>query len=194
MKVIALAVLLLAATTSFAKDKKKKDADPTLQETSDWLVRTLQSYGGGITPNSDWTGPQWIATLSNVTLDTSCHLSYKHIIANAQGETTASYSADIALGAVTDVQASIGNVDVWIYVTTGSVNGVVYDGNGTTPGNLKTDNHDQIEVHTTPSSQPGQPVPDSPEQMAPRIVSALNHAVDLCRETYKSPVQQKEPF
>lgn len=55
-------------------------------------------------------------------------------------------------------------------------------------------NVQKFHVENTPAGIPGGEVPQSPEEMMPRIVSALQHAVSLCQSVYKTPVQAKEPF
>jgi hypothetical protein len=51
-----------------------------------------------------------------------------------------------------------------------------------------------LEINRTPDAVPGQPMPDDPEKMARRLATALQHMVDICKETYKGPSQAPTPF
>ncbi len=51
-----------------------------------------------------------------------------------------------------------------------------------------------VSTGPAPDQTPGAEIPPSTYDMGPRIVNALQHAVSLCRGTYKTPVQAKQPF
>ena len=99
----------------------------------------------------------------------------------------------IPLGAVSDVQLlsssspGSGCADGWsIDVNTGNVAVVTLNGSPYSRAS--------ININNQPSMSAGAAVPQSPAQMVPRIQKAIQHAVDLCRGTYKAPPTAKEPF
>lgn len=161
----------------------------TMQETQQWLKQNLEDYGGGCYN-------QFFDTkISNVDIDSACNLTYtntmvprEHDLKPRRGQ------AFIPLGAVTAVElgtlsgGECGERQV-LTLRTGNLalvrdpekSGITLDWLG-------------IKIGNEPSPVPGSPMPQSVTQMAPRIQKALQHAVDLCRGTFKAPQQSKEPF
>jgi hypothetical protein len=159
------------------------NAGPTLKETTDWLKTNLEGYGGGCW-NSGGEMPSSEEKISDVSIDSSCRLSYKTSLVHSNGKAFHQQLISIPLGAVSDIQLGsvsspgTGCADNWqIVVKTGNIVG------GAT-----------IDINREPSVVAGTIVPPTPTQMAPRIQKAIQRAVDLCRGTYKAPPSAKEPF
>jgi hypothetical protein len=195
--VIVLVVAILLPLSALSGKKKRQDStdwlnaptpdgSPTLKQTSDWLAKTLQDYGG-LPPNEELTG---------VRIDNDCTFNYDQdeLISRQH------LSFSIPLGAITNVE--IGHYDTsggvpHVELQTGQVADVVrrssYQYNRKKPSEEAV-NEDSIELGKMPRRRPGGELPQTPEQIAPRVVSAFQHAVNLCQSGYKAPAQSKEPF
>ena len=170
-------------------------AGPTLKETSDWLKSTLEGYGGGCNDVQSYT------KISDVSIDSSCRLSYKETFIWSSGvpdhfkkhigDVFRTNLISIPLGAVSDVQAGIGSNsdcgDQWgIAINTGNVAAATINGS--------PNSNAGITISNRPGMSAGAAVPQSPAQMSPRIQKAIQHAVNLCRGTYQGPAPTKDPF
>jgi hypothetical protein len=164
------------------------DGSPTLKETSDWLAKTLQDYGG-----SDSGLYQMV---SGVRIDNNCTLSY-----NEDEDNGSSIHFSVPLGAITNVEADTlsedGEVGA-VTLRTGQVAAVDLrssDGNRRRPRtSALVANMAEIDILRTPHAHLGGELPQTRQQIIPRVVSALQHAVSLCRSTHQAPAQSNEPF
>lgn len=160
------------------------DGSPTLKQTSDWLAKTLEGYGGGYANGITYS-------ISGVRVDNDCSFHYTE-------KDTGDHYKDIVdvsfpLGAVTSVSSQLSQEDSVHNVTvkTGDVNLVKFS---------RPKDKDAwrefafVWVGRMPQEIAGGEARQAPEQMLPHIVSALQHAVDLCKSNYQPPAQSKEPF
>lgn len=191
---IVLTIALLLPLTAFASKKKQQTArdstetSPTLQETSDWLAKTLEAYGGK-------DDERVSNVISNAHIDDHCNFSFEqtnHSL-RASGRTYI-WQISLPLGAVTLVEPEIlrsSDAEVGVRIWTGDVNAVVQTGQ---EGRHVGATFATIDVARSPQGDIGAQVPQNPDQMVPRIVNALQHAVSLCQGTYEPPAPAKEPF
>jgi len=207
--VIVLVVAILLPLAAFA-DKKKQpppgstditdwlnaptpDGSPTLKQTSDWLAKTLQDYGG------DW---RHATVVSEVRIDNNCVFSYSEMTPKGPWENSGT-AIDISfpLGAITKVQPSDEGADFGphgIEFETGQVEAVRWLKHPQRGSSVEQRVLNQIDISLQWARRPqvglGSEVPQTRQQVIPRIVSAFQHAVSLCQSTYKAPAQSKEPF
>jgi hypothetical protein len=202
---LCIAAFPIAALSQAGGDRLNApttDGSPTLQVTSDWLSQTLQVYGG----KDDNEGAD---AFSNISIDNSCTLNFSITTSNLEG--TGDYVVDtssIRLGAVSSVQLNVNGGTPGLMIYTGQVAAVhvvnsppmnahgmkkdnIYYGE---TGNVQDVNSQFIEVMRTPQVIPGATIPPSPNQMIPRIIAALQHAVTLCAGSYTPPAQSNQPF
>lgn len=195
--VVAIAVLLpCAALAAKKKDQPQNgtdwlnaptpDGSPTLKETSDWLAKTMEAYGGD---NSNQP-----VTITGVHIDNSCNFYWTATVRDRSWNKYLDITDfSIALGAVTNLTP--GNNDDGVLIQTGQVEAVRTDTHGHYEHRSeRASNSGYFGVSRIPEAQPGGAVPQNPQQMVGRIVSALQHAVNLCQSAYKAPDQTKEPF
>jgi hypothetical protein len=204
--IFAGALMFLAFLPSIAQDRLNaptSDASPTLQATSDWLAKTVVVYGGG--GHDSAYVPESYTYFS---VDNSCTLSYVEAIADPPrvqfGHPYNYFMDSVPLGAVTKIKASGTTTTVngimvpsSISIETGNVAAVSFGNSNGAPatyGIRHYTNRATLWFGKIPPTVPGADIPASPEQMLPRIQKALQHAVDLCRGTYASAPQAKEPF
>jgi hypothetical protein len=212
---IILMVTVLLALSAFAGKKKPQDiqdstdwlnaptpdGSPTLKETSDWLAKTLQDYGGYF---SDGDGA--VRTIQEVRIDNNCMFSYTTVSSGDNGRHTETTSTSLPLGAVSEViggNSGHPNPSYWggedeygkllgFEIKTGQMDAVQNHGRRGSVSPVA--NEAAIDVSNMPKALLGHEDPQKPYQMIPRIVSALQHAVSLCQSAYKAPAQTKEPF
>ena len=170
-----------------------QDGGPTLQETSDWLAKTLKEYGG-IYYNSG----QLQSALTDAWIGEDCTFHHKSVgyewkenrkLSSSWTEETA-----IPLGAVTSLRSSINpNQEViGINIYTYPISAVQID-NTFNDGRHQVTTDDQIPMERSPNATLGGEAPQIPSEIIPRVEKALKHAVDLCRGTYLKTLP-KEPF
>ena len=204
-----LAILMIGAllpASAFAGKKKQDstpqdatdwlnaptpDGSPTLKETSDWLAQTLAGYGG-----NNFETQTTVLYDIGITNDCNFHFTMKTTDRDTKHWFNSS-DVSIPLGAVTSVEPYADpdtgrNTDVTIH--TGNVEAMQFVSHGWQNKGTNSGNQIFIPVEHRPGAQPGAEVPQSPAQMVPRIVTALEHAASLCRSVYKAPVQTKQPF
>jgi hypothetical protein len=168
------------------------DGSPTLKQTSDWLAMTFADYG-----SYSYMGTWYV---SGVSIDNSCNFHYT---------TTQTWGDDrksvqildhtVPLGAMTDIQphSDVNDRVIGIEYHTGNVPLIHFASHGR--GDYKKPQEYVSYADTLvpfagdPPIRPGIEV-HSYIEMVPRVISALQHAVSLCKSTYKPPVQKKQPF
>jgi hypothetical protein len=153
------------------------DGSPTLKQTGDWLAKTLADYGG---ENDSPT--------CGLAIDNSCTLHW------SDGKGRGSESFSVPLGAVTSVEIVPQNWnggDRWLDLTirTGNVAAIRQDGTSFAEAQTWF-----VLGRRMPAAKPSESLPQVPDQMAPRIQTALQHAVSLCQNTYQSPSQPDNLF
>jgi hypothetical protein len=173
-----------------ASANTSSSSSPTLQETSDWLAKTLKEYSGRTRQNDD--GPEILRTLDAGIKD-SCmfyQIQQSSFVTNGKRKTE-TWKTEIPLGAVTAVYDGLeihdGNHP---RIETFPISAIQF-----TRPELGTSAEDAIEIviEQTPSAQLGPEAPQPPAMIIPRIENAFKHAVELCHGTY-SHSQPKEPF
>jgi len=195
-------VALVAPQAALAKKKTPPAPDvpppvaksgPSFEETRDWIVTTVDQYGGHN------LGSQWVV-YSNASIDNLCVLrfdsnwyagDYKKGSKPFAGN---SGSVEIPLGAVTSIghgQMGFNPNDQTIDLQTGNVAAVTYGGGDNFAG---SHNEYDLIVDNSPNAAANMPIPASPQSMVPRLTSAFQHMVDICKGTYQAPAQQKQPF
>ena len=201
--ILALAILL--PLSAFAGKKKQPpqpdtdwlnaptpDGSPTLKETSDWLAKTLQDYGG-YHPHCGSPGPCLgsFPVLSDVGIDNTCTFRWTE---ETNASRDAIYSYAVPLGAVTEITVAPTDDGLApnLTIKTGQVTAI-------SAGERVNKTHEALasagfDLYGTPPPKLNAPAPESKERMAPRIQKALQHAVDLCRSTYQAPAQAKQLF
>jgi hypothetical protein len=197
LAILAIAILLpVAALAAKKKDQAQTgtdwlnaptpDGSPTLKETSDWLAKTMEAYGGD---NSNQP-----VTISGVRIDNSCNFYWTATVRDRSWNKYLNINDySLALGAVTNVSA--GDDNSGILIQTGQVEAVRLDNHGHYEHRTQNaSNSGYFSVSRMPEAQAGGAVPQNPQQMVGRIVSALQHAVNLCQSAYKAPAETKEPF
>lgn len=159
------------------------DGSPTLKETSDWLSQTMEAYGGNTRDP---------AAVIGVRIDNSCNFYWTLRVTDRSWNKyldITDYS--LPLGAVTSVSAT----QTGVRLETGQVTAIRLQGHGHYEHRTDTAADSAgFEVSRMPEPKAGGEAPQQPEQVIPRIVNALQHAVSLCQSTYKPPVQTKQPF
>lgn len=162
---------------------------PTLKETSDYLAKTLEEYGG-----SDHRGSarSWI---TDVGIDSQCVLRWKE---ENRDIAVKKYFLDreytIPLGAVHSFHSDPENPFL-IIVETGDIEAIRYTQNES--GNHQysgAETQAAISIDRTPPAQPDSQAPLYPLQMVPHVGAALEHARTLCQGTYSKPVQTHSLF
>lgn len=182
-------VLLMGLGLAAATRVHGQGNGPTLEETSAWIVQTLTLYGGDNSP-----GMQYI--IKDVTID-GCTFSYTYNWNTLQKLEPGKRYSDFArttvpLNAVTLVQpifgGNSGDVPGGFVLQTGR-QALIEFSEG--PAN----NQAMVLVASSPQGPlPNGTVPQNPAVMAPRLIKAFQHAVDLCRAMYPPPQEQTEPF
>jgi hypothetical protein len=199
---LCIAAFSVAAYSQAGNDRLNApttDGSPTLKVTSDWLAQTLQAYGGGHGDD----------VYSNIGIDNNCTFSFtdKYTYTDVPGEVGDYYftTVSIRLGTVDKIIVNGGTPGV--YITTGQVAGVHIvisspmkangkrNPNNPPVGEPESDTNSQlVVVMRTPPTVAGADLPQSPDQIIPRITSALQHAVALCAGSYTPPAQSNQPF
>ena len=162
------------------------DGSPTLKETRDWLKRVLEGYGG-----YDYNGAS--RPIEDVQIDGKCNFAYKErYIYKLDKQNVIDLSVVLPLGAVTNVSIDQGYPgEVVLRLSTGQASAI----RQTQERKDSYTNSVNIFLERVPEAQGQQDqVPQTPNQMAPRVIGALEHAAELCRSVYKVPTQPKEPF
>jgi hypothetical protein len=180
------------------------DGSPTLKETSDWLAKTLEEYGGFDNVSGD--GSLISKTnIDGVRIDNDCSFHYTlklwgYEISSRKNRWT-STDVSLPLGAVSRVQTrglyddSIAvSAHFAIDITTGNLEVVQEADRGKKQAQITFGTKAAFEVLRTPNPTPGAAAPTPPDEMAPHIVNALSHATSLCRSAYKPPAEVKQPF
>jgi hypothetical protein len=171
------------------------DGSPTLKETSDWLAKVLDEYGG-----NESTERLFESSIKRAKIDNSCNLSYLELGLGGGGTIS---KVSVPLGAITSIEIRNNDAGPFVKWETGKLALARYVKLHFASGNTLVEDEKyyyagfftMIARRPPPiSTAPGAEIPQSPEQMAPRIVKALQHAADLCKTTYKAPDQAKEPF
>lgn len=171
------------------------DGSPTLQVTSDWLAQTWPDYAGQYP----------LQRISNVYIDNSCKLGFTSLLKNSD-DIWKNEVYSLPLGAVSNISIAI-NEDHQpsIRIETGN-HAVVEDLITTSSGWRNYNPSDKaasddwenvVFVELTnwqTTASPGADLPQTREQMAPRIISALQHAVTLCAGSFTPPAQSPQPF
>jgi hypothetical protein len=215
---------------------------PSFETTRDWIITTLQQYGGAVNvtgteatrDRSDTEiGFQDVQINNSGVLTYTREDKYQHQLTGQKKFYKARFSfhRKIPLGAITDVQVVIKTNMNYIansYTTipylrliTGNLAVIEgdcviqndddkdgksvaffekteigqgndgYDGMGLSS---KISDEITLEINRTPDAVPGQPMPVDPEVMARRLAAALQHMVDICKETYQGPAPTPQPF
>ena len=175
------------------------DGSPTLNVTSDWLAQTQNDYGGEIWGNTvDYS----TVRISNVGIDNTCTFSYTEVGAQQPNVSTWQDIYSVPLGAVTDISSSV-SVDpgysyngTQINIGTGNIAAIQHLHNDSFHKGSTADYPNAISfmLAMSPAVRSGAELSQTPAQIAPRIVSALQHAVTLCKGTYQPPAQSNQPF
>jgi hypothetical protein len=192
MALTIAALLLLAASGQQTASQEQvnwldaptPDGSPTLRETSDYLAKTMQEYGG----------------YSVFGIDNSCTLRWEE----PYGDTFLKYT--VPMGAVQSIVATTSTSDRTypaIQLTTGNI-AAIEQQQGPLIAKHHSKEHRVNEVKAltivffTIDQQPiahlGENAPRTGWEMNPHIISAMQHAVGLCQSAYKAPVNAKEPF
>jgi hypothetical protein len=201
--VAALMIVGLFILPSSASHKKKADGgdatdwlnaptpdgSPTLKETSDWLASTLGEYGGNKFPD---LGP--VTVIADAHIDNRCTFEYQEISHSTSHFPNSNIS--LPLGAVTQIlpHQDLDRGVVGVDLVTGNVNAVVIKYVDAKAGSDSAAARATIIVSRTPPPRAGAEVAQQPSQMIPRIISAMQHAVDLCHSAYQPAAQTKQPF
>ena len=198
---IILMLAILMPLTAFAGKKKQQDdqdttalldaatpdGSPTLRQTRDWLKAALEGYGGYYNGGS-------ARPIESVQIDGKCNFTYKERYIyklDKQNVIVASYEMQVGAIKHVSVEGDRGD-DVVLRLSTGQASAIrVTDEEGkATYTNLA-----EVFLGRVPEARSSQDqVPQTPAQMAPRVIKALVHAADLCRSTYHEPSQSEAPF
>jgi hypothetical protein len=174
--------------TTAGQDKAPDSGGPTLKETSDWLKLNLEAYGGGcFNDNADSNNRRLDHNIFDVSIDNSCRLNYQESAVWLDNNKSLNKPRlnSIPLGAVSDIQVYDAKDSIDANCKLGSM---IVIKTGNIVGGA------QIDIKKQPSVPAGAEIPPTREQMALRIQKAIQHAVELCRGTYKAPPTAKEPF
>jgi hypothetical protein len=203
-----LMLAILVSLSAFAGKKKQQDnqdnaggvdwlnaptpdGSPTLKQTSDWLAKTLQAYGGEDRQSGR-------SVIREVRIDNSCNFHYSVNETGYSGNPyVRGFDVTLPLGAVHDIYAWISDIDappVGIDISTGQTASVQFSSHSRRETSTSANSVVWIAVRHVPEPILGGEAPEAAAQMIPRIITALQHAVDLCRSTYKPPAESKEPF
>jgi hypothetical protein len=192
---ITLAIAILLPVSAFSAKKKDSspppdatdwlnaptpDGSPTLKETSDWLAKTWEAYGG------DANTSYFAIHIDN---DCSFHMS----VAFRNGKHMSTNDWSFPLGAVSSVDRDPDHAQS-VKIATGNLAAVQVVRHG---GNNRGTNYYSYiwyEVLKYPAVKPGGEIPQPADQMLPHIVNAFQHAVNLCHSAYKAPTAAKDPF
>lgn len=164
-------------------DAPTPDGSPTLRETSDYLAKTLQEYGG----------------YSGLGIDNTCTLRWD--------EPWLSVKYAVPLGAVQFIAATTSTSDKTypaIELTTGNMAAI--EQQQLTPPRARHHSKEHpvseakaltlvfFELTEQPIAHLGESVPMTGWEINPHIIAAMQHAVGLCQSAYKAPAQAKQPF
>ncbi len=198
---VVLVVAIMLPLSAFAKKKPQQDSkdetewlnaptpdgSPTLGATRDWLKNVLDGYGGYNINGAS-------RPIEGVQIDAKCNFTWKErYIYRLDKQNLIVHSYVMPLGALTGVSVDAGYApDVVLRLSTGQVSAIrVTDDSG----KEAYESNESIFLGRVPEAKSAQDqVPQRPSEMAPRVISALVHAADLCRSMYKAPAQAKEPF
>jgi hypothetical protein len=165
---------------------------PTLKETGEWLKTTLEQYGGFYSNGVN-------SFIDNVQLDAGCNLTYaERVFTNDHPKWVDRTFISIPLGAVVSAESDLTSIsDAYaIVLKTGDIAAIQKVGiyHSSRLNNTQSNPYVGITLGQRPTAVPGGLVPQSPEQIGPRVLSAIQHAVSLCRSSYAAPTRPKEPF
>lgn len=160
-------------------DAPTPDGSPTLRETSDYLAKTMQEYGG----------------YSVFGIDNSCTLRWEE-----PGYASLKYT--VPMGAVQSIEATTSTSDRTypaIQLTTGNIAAIeqqqtILGKHHSKEQKVKALTMVFFTIDQQPIAHLGENTPMTGWDMNPHIISAMQHAVGLCKSAYKAPVQAKEPF
>lgn len=201
-KITTLSVVVLFASQAAQAKKKIPPAPdvpppvaksgPSFETTRDWMVSTLNQYGGY------WEDSDGIwHVYSNAAISNSCLLTFQNDqYMNSYKSGSRPFPFDsgvvtIPLGAITSAALNQYRGGFFISILTGNISAITQNsGGGLTPAMANYD----LDINRMPHPVAGQPMPDSPQDMAKRFLPALQHMVDICKGTYQAPAQQKQPF
>jgi len=191
---IILMLAILLPLSAFA-DKKKRppqdntdwlnaptpDGSPTLKQTSDWLASVIGDYG-----NYECCGFPF-GRIVDVGIDNQCTFQWREVSDSTKHPLYMNFS--VPLGAVTSVEIQDNNGATQIWIRTGDIGAIRGSGQAVSATPIVG-----IDLTRIQHLKPDVPVPQTAQEMAPRIQKALQHAVDLCRSTHQEPAQSNEPF
>lgn len=167
-------------------DAPTPDGSPTLRETSDWLAKTLIAYGGDDPADGSH------ARIGTAHIDNDCSF-HVHINVTSVDDLSSALDVSLPLGAVVKVSDGVGEVPN-VMISTGSVKAILLATHTETSTGSRRVQFVGLLLGSHPSADQEETAPQEPDQMLPRIIRALQHAVDLCRSSYQPPAQTKEPF
>lgn len=161
-------------------DAPTPDGSPTLRETSDYLAKTMQEYGG----------------YSGFGIDNSCTLRWEE----PYGDTFLKYT--VPMGAVQFIAATTSTSDRTypaIQLTTGNIAAIeqlesLLGKHHSKEHKVKALTMVFFTIDRQPIAHLGENTPMTGWEMNPHIISAMQHAIGLCQSAYKAPVKAKEPF
>jgi hypothetical protein len=167
------------------------DGSPTLKQTSDWLARAFSDYGGGEMPSG--TG-----SVEDIGIGNDCRFHYTIKFTAHNSDQMIVTDVSFPLGAVTSVEAGSAldgdHSNPSLNFATGSLALVEIAHRGQEEAHPAYRNFTGFPVMRKPEAKVGEEMPQNPEQILPRMVTALQHAVDLCKSAYKPPSQAKQAF
>jgi len=142
--------------------------------------------------------------ITNVAIDNMCTFSYTRTEREIASGYTFTDSYSLPLGAVTVLGAATDQViagsekegNRGVNIVTGNVAAIQHIASKDMVAGSTTDysNSTFFTVAITPAVTPGADLPQPPDQMLPRIITALQHAVALCAGSYRPPAQSSQPF
>jgi hypothetical protein len=195
-----LLVTILLPGAAFAGKKKDQnatnwldaptpDGSPTLRETSDWLAKTLKDYAGAPEANGGmgYDSPAY----DSVSINNQCELSYTMIPQDQyrRRDWKHAWRITVPLGAVDAVNAGPYETPWRISWSVDlRTNPAAIQGGG----NVRSE--ENIIFYSIEADPRDASKSVRPEDIAPRVKTAMQHAVDLCKAAYKPPTQEKEPF
>jgi hypothetical protein len=195
-----LAIAMFLPVVAFAAKKKGQnstdwldaptpDGSPTLRETSDWLAKTLKGYAGAPEDNGSmgFDSPAY----DSVSINNECELSYTMIPQDQyrRRDWKHAWRIIVPLGAVDAVSAAPYDTPwrVSWYVEL-HTNAAAIQGGGSVRS-------EQTIVFYDVMSDPADASKSvRPENIAPRVKTAIEHAAALCQGTFQPPTKSKEPF
>ncbi|HVI07806.1 MAG TPA: hypothetical protein VND65_05880 [Candidatus Binatia bacterium] len=187
IKLAILALFLTSVASAFAQNQNH---GPSLRETADWISQTLQIYGG----DSDTSDNSvYLEPLQNVQLDDACKFSYDSVRPNmdkkGRQHGSSNIHVDLLLNEITDVNYFMdGN---------GAVSGITLKAGrlAAVHEDNKPSNQLMINVETRPHGALADgTMPENPQSMVPRLVTAFQHAVSICKAAHPAAPVAQQPF